>query len=121
MLPKRHRIRTGAEFALATHKGFRRANQNLVVYLIIKNEIDADLQVTKVGFVVPKTVGNAVQRNIVKRRLRAAVKELWGKLNFSDNTFLVIRAKSAAKKATYKEICKDLEILYLQAKRHILK
>lgn len=121
MLPKRHRIRTGAEFALATHKGFRRANQNLVVYLIIENEIDADLQITKVGFVVPKTVGNAVQRNIVKRRLRAAVKELWEKLNFPNQTFLVIRANSAAKKATYAELCKDVETLYFQAKKRILK
>ena len=60
----------------------------------------------QVGLVVSKAVGPAVTRNLVKRRLRASVRELLGQLEPSD--ILVIRATPAAATASYAELSRDL-------------
>ncbi|MDU7025398.1 MAG: ribonuclease P protein component, partial [Cutibacterium acnes] len=55
----------------------------------------SDLDVTpRVGFVVSKTVGNAVTRNRVKRRLRHLCRPLVDELE--DGTVVVVRALPAA-------------------------
>lgn len=60
---------------------------------------------TQIGFIVAKTVGNAVTRNLVKRRLRdmafATVKELPYGIN------VVVRALPAAANASFHELGLD--------------
>lgn len=60
---------------------------------------------TQIGFIVAKTVGNAVTRNLVKRRLRdmafATVKELPYGIN------VVVRALPAAADASFHELGSD--------------
>jgi ribonuclease P protein component len=51
-----------------------------------QTEVDSPL---RCGFVVSKAVGNAVERNTVKRRLRAACSTLVGRYSGAD---LVVRA-----------------------------
>ena len=53
-----------------------------------------------------KAVGPAVTRNLVKRRIRASVRDLLGQLEPAD--ILVIRATPAAAHATYAELSRDL-------------
>ena len=65
MLPQRHRMRTSAEFSHAFRSGIRTGRRNIVVSTA-KNPG----KTTQVGFIVSKAVGNAVTRNLVKRRLR---------------------------------------------------
>ena len=60
----------------------------------------------QVGLVVSKAVGPAVTRNLVKRRIRASVRELLGQLGPGD--VLVIRATPAAAAASYAELSRDL-------------
>ena len=60
----------------------------------------------RVGLVVSKAVGTAVTRNLVKRRIRAAVREQLGQLRPAD--VLVIRATPAAATASYAELSRDL-------------
>lgn len=60
----------------------------------------------QVGLVVSKAVGPAVTRNLVKRRIRASVRELLGQLGPAD--VLVIRATPAAAAASYAELSRDL-------------
>ena len=62
---------------------------------------------TLVGFVVPKTVGVAVVRNRVKRRLRAAVAERLGPL--ATGCGVVVRALPASAEASYVELSADLD------------
>lgn len=52
--------------------GRKVTSANLVIYL---KRVPGTAQ-ARFGFVVAKTVGNAVTRNLVKRRLRAAAKQL---------------------------------------------
>ncbi|GAA1350051.1 ribonuclease P protein component [Falsarthrobacter nasiphocae] len=67
MLPRRHRLRTPAEFSTTLRSGARYGSRNLVVFTAALASED---EPTRVGFLVSKKVGNAVTRNLVKRRLR---------------------------------------------------
>jgi len=75
----------------------------MVVYLK-QNEDDSE---PKFGFVVSKSVGSAVNRNLVKRRLRSAIRD---RLNtFSPGKTLVVRALPSARDLTWLELCEDLD------------
>jgi ribonuclease P protein component len=52
-------------------------------------------------------VGNAVTRNLVKRRLRALVRECLASL--PDSSVLVVRALPAAALASYADLAADLD------------
>ena len=59
------------------------------------------------GFVVNKSVGSAVVRNRVKRRLRHAAGVRIALL--PDNALLVVRAQPPAAAASYEELAADLD------------
>jgi ribonuclease P protein component len=75
----------------------------MVIYV---NQNDAS-SVARFGFVVSKSVGSAVSRNLVKRRLRSAVRERL--LDFSKGQDLVIRALPAANGFSWKNLGEDLD------------
>jgi len=57
--------------------------------------------------VVAKTVGSAVQRNLVKRRARAAIRERMG--SFAAGQDLVLRALPGLAEITWLEFCNELD------------
>ena len=59
------------------------------------------------GFVVSKSVGSAVQRNLVKRRLRAAVRDRLSK--FGNGQAMVIRALPSASKLSWQALSEDMD------------
>ncbi|WP_422934763.1 ribonuclease P protein component [Sinomonas sp. P47F7] len=71
MLPARNRLRTGADFSHTVRSGVRQGRRNVVLYAVL-SESEAP---SRFGFIVSKAVGNAVTRNLVKRRLREASAE----------------------------------------------
>ncbi|WP_258058836.1 ribonuclease P protein component [Arthrobacter sp. B1805] len=66
-----HRVRTAADFARTVRSGARSGRRNVVLY----GSKTADSEPSRVGVIVGKNVGNAVTRNLVKRRLRHASAE----------------------------------------------
>lgn len=81
----------------------------MVVHLLVDNERDAPPQV---GFVVSKAVGNSVQRNLVKRRLREIVRPLLaahGPSAFPEHSRVVVRALPASSTATFAELARDAQ------------
>jgi ribonuclease P protein component len=102
VLPARHRLREGTDFATAVRgPGASRAGGRLVVVHANRTDARADLP-PRVGFVVSKAVGNAVIRNRTKRRLRASVS---GHLDtIPDGYDVVVRANVGAATATYAEL-----------------
>ena len=68
MLPVLNRVRRSADFARTVRSGVRSGRRNVVLY----GTTTSGPGVSRVGFIVGKNVGNAVTRNIVKRRLRVA-------------------------------------------------
>ena len=85
MLARANRLLRGADFRKIMRNGRKQAAQNLVGYQIIEEDLD-----TRFGFVISKACGNAVQRNKLKRRLRALARESLPQLK--PGSQLVVRA-----------------------------
>jgi ribonuclease P protein component len=124
MLPPDHRMRRRDEFTLAVRRGRRAGRPHLVAHLLDRAEAgDADLPMDTdplVGFIVARTVGNAVVRNKVRRRLRHLLREHLDRL--PRGSLLVVRANPKAATARHDELAADLgsaldRLLRQQSKR----
>ncbi|WP_345153449.1 ribonuclease P protein component [Arthrobacter ginkgonis] len=69
MLPKEHRMRSALDFSATVRSGARSGRRNVVLYARSRGAEQAG-EPTRFGFIVSKAIGNAVTRNLVKRRLR---------------------------------------------------
>lgn len=104
MLPARHRMRHSGDFARTIRTGSRAGSAHLVVHLLLPADdlTDPTLAPARVGFVVSKAVGNAVQRNLVRRRLRDIMRTRVSDL--PDGASAVIRALPRANGTSYQEL-----------------
>jgi ribonuclease P protein component len=84
-------MRSGDDFTRTVRRGVRVGTATLVLHAWRDDEADHG---PLVGFVVSKTVGSAVSRNRVKRRLRHLVRDRIADL--PSRTRLVLRALPAA-------------------------
>jgi ribonuclease P protein component len=69
-MQRRHRLSRSQDFDAVYRKGRSTSTRYLVLYWFPREEDDDD---ARLGLAVPKSTGNAVQRNRIKRQLR----ELW--------------------------------------------
>jgi ribonuclease P protein component len=83
--------------------GHKATTTHLVVYL----NHDANQTQPRFGFVVSKLVGNAVQRNLVKRRARAALHNRMSDFRPGDN--LVLRALPGLAELSFEAINLELD------------
>jgi ribonuclease P protein component len=120
VLATAQRLRRRGEFAAAVRAGRRAGRGVVVVHLLLPESPDAvsrdsgvsasggpDRDTNRAGFVVPKAVGGAVQRNSVKRRLRHLVRERLAQL--PAGTDLVVRALPGAADRSYQGLGADLD------------
>ena len=103
MLPRAHRLRRSAEFGHVVRRGSRATSSALVVHALTRT----DLEPVRVGFVVGRSVGNAVHRNAVKRRLRHLMAARLERL--PDHSSVVVRANPAAAAADSGQLGTDLD------------
>ncbi|WP_129660668.1 ribonuclease P protein component [Rothia uropygialis] len=101
MLAQQHRMRTSVQFSMTTRSGVRSGRRNLVLYVLLTHNSSPSIS----GFVVSKAVGNAVMRNLVKRRLRELVAETikWKPYGMS----IVVRALPASANASWDDLVGD--------------
>lgn len=76
MLPAPARLRSSADFRATVRKGVTAGRDTLVVHMRCAEPTTTPPGDAQVGFVVSKSVGNAVTRNRVKRKLRHQSAEL---------------------------------------------
>lgn len=101
MLAARNRLRTSTDFSTTVRSGVRNGRRNVVLYAAA---IAAD-EPSRVGFIVSKSVGNAVVRNLVKRRLReAAAASL---REHGTGLAIVVRALPASASASWDQLLSD--------------
>lgn len=102
MLGKRNRLTKRGSFAYVYKKGASSSSGALrLTYVKSKG-------VAKIGISVPNTVGKAVVRNKVRRRIRAAMREIVNGLKAAQ---IVISAKKGAEELTYEQIKETLAFM----------
>jgi ribonuclease P protein component len=99
-------MRRRADFASATKRGSRAGRDLVSGHLLIEPVTDRP---ALVGLVVSRTVGSAVVRNRVKRRLRHLVRGYLGSL--PGGSLLVLRARPRAAAACQADLAADLDLV----------
>jgi ribonuclease P protein component len=122
VLDRRHRLTSSAGFSSATRRGRRAGSGTLVVHLLQHPVLEHGDSSTapvaaepRVGLVVARSVGNAVTRNRVRRRLRHLARERLASL--PAGSVLVVRALPAAAAASYDGLGRDLDSALRRARR----
>ncbi|WP_068400035.1 ribonuclease P protein component [Kribbia dieselivorans] len=107
MLPSRHRLRASEDFTatLRSRRGLRSGSATVVIHTTMTGTRAGCPP--RVGFVVSKGVGNAVTRNLVKRRLRALLAQRISVLPAGGD--FVVRANPAAAQASYAQLGADVD------------
>ena len=97
MLAKQNRVVSATDFRLAMRKGRKAVTAHTFIHVVKVGDAE-----TRFGFIVSKVVGNAVKRNVVKRRLREIGAE------FIDSVptgyIVVIRPVAGAADLTWSEL-----------------
>ena len=107
MLAKANRITRGADYRATVRRGARFTGASTVTY--IRPTSDSD--VVRFGFIVSKSVGNAVKRNLVRRRLKAAAYDLLPQFSAAagdGGLDVVVRALPASVQARWASLHEEL-------------
>ena len=109
MLAKANRITRGADYRATVRRGARFSGANTLTYI----RPNPDSGVVRFGFIVSKTVGNAVKRNLVRRRLKAAAYALLPDYPVSPSSDqgvdVVVRALPASVQAPWASLHEELQ------------
>ena len=103
MLARENRLLKAEDFRLTMKQGRKVGSEHLVIYL----KRDEAAPHARFGFVVAKTVGGAVKRNLVKRRLREISRELLPEIG-SQST-VVVRALPGAAELDWNKLREELK------------
>jgi len=88
VLPARNRMRQSTEFDATVKCGIRRVQPDVIVH--VRRGSDGDSKGPRVGLIISKKVGSAVDRHRVARRLRHVARTMLSDLDQRDQ--VVIRA-----------------------------
>ncbi|MGI9084709.1 MAG: ribonuclease P protein component [Aeromicrobium sp.] len=108
MLEPVHRMRSSEDFRVTVRRGARAAQPTLVTHMV-----SGESGTTSVGLVVSKSVGTAVVRNRVKRRLRHLMRRRL--VDVPGGSLIVIRALPAARDASSATLAGDLDAALTRA------
>jgi ribonuclease P protein component len=115
-LPPSHRLRDRRDFHAVYDRGHRYSGSclTLKVFSPLQREITPDKPPTRLGIAISKKVSKkAVVRNRLKRQLKAAFRELLGKVK--PGFWAIAIAKSQAVECNYEHFLRELEELLRRA------
>ncbi|MEH7401915.1 MULTISPECIES: ribonuclease P protein component [Bacillaceae] len=99
---KKNRIKKNADFSRVFQEGSSTANRQFVIYTLKKE----DQKQFRIGLSVSKKLGNAVERNHIKRYIRQALTELSDDLRV--NMDYVVIARKPCTELPFNEFKKSL-------------
>lgn len=102
MLARENRLLKADDFRSTMKTGRKVGSDHLVIYL----KRDEAQPQARFGFVVAKTVGGAVKRNLVKRRMREVARELLKDSNIPMT--VVVRALPGSAEITWNKLREEL-------------
>lgn len=105
MLPARNRMRRSTEFDATVKHGVRAAQRDIVVHLR-RTDDRAGSTAPHLGLIVGKSVGSAVDRHRVSRRLRHVARSVLDDLH--DSELVVIRALPGSRAASSARLAEQL-------------
>lgn len=105
MLDRKHRLTKRSSFSYVYKNGTNASNNILKVYCV--NSVGV-----KIGFSVSNKLGKAVVRNKIKRRLRAATREILPQIK--SGVQVIIVAKPAILDASFADIVSQLRQLFIK-------
>ena len=88
-MKRRNRLSRSRDFDAVYRRGRSTSTRHLVLYSFPREEIDGEGP--RLGLAVSRQLGGAVERNRLKRRLRAAFEELSGRLSGDVDYVLIAR------------------------------
>ncbi len=100
-------MRSGEDFRHTIRRGARGSQPTLVTHVVLGARATGTDGPTSVGFVVSKAVGSAVERNLVKRRLRHLMRDRVGSL--PPGSRVVVRALPASQSAPSTTLAEHLD------------
>ena len=95
-------MRRRMDFNLVIHQG-NRSRGKLITVLAVLNDVDSPRG--RVGITVSKKVGNAVQRNLVRRRIKSIISGYW----LRTDCLVVIIARPEARLATFSALSQEIK------------
>jgi ribonuclease P protein component len=104
VLARANRIVRGDDYRSTVRRGRRSATAHVVVSVVRRTEADGGP--TRFGFIVAKTVGNAVTRNLMRRRMKAIAHDLLPSAPLGYD--VVVRALPAAAQAGWPTLLGDI-------------
>ncbi len=106
--PRDRRLLRSSDFRRVYQKGFR-VSGPLVAAFCLRRE---DAAGPRIGLTVPRTLGKAVVRNRLKRRMRECVRRGWGAL--PGGWSIVFNPRRAAVDAPIGQLAKEVERVFLR-------
>ena len=103
--PRSTRLTRSGEFSKLKREG-ESFHGKLIVLSVLKSAPDST---TRIGFITSRRVGGAVERNLVRRRLREIVRASLGEM--CKGAWLVLIARQAAARASFQALRAEWQIL----------
>lgn len=97
MLARANRLVTAEDYRNTVRRGQRTGTGNTVVYLVQRRNSGGP----RFGFIVSKAVGNAVTRNLIRRRLKSVCRSL---VSLEADADIVVRALPSARNASWTQL-----------------
>lgn len=105
MPARHHRVTRGDDYRRIVRKGNRVGGALCITYAVLRSDAD-EASPARFGYIASKAVGNAVTRNLVRRRLKTITERMLRE-GISD-VDIVIRAFPAAAEASFAQLEADV-------------